>query len=134
MNVPRFPHWVRDILREIKVTIYRGKTDQKLKNRVSIMGLPYKVLSSDVSKGIRKVFVIGFEDEEDIWNERSDIVVKIYELQDKTYRVEIFCSSVNKKEIYYREQQTLAYEGYSEDDAKHKKTVIGTVIFDVSLQ
>ena len=127
----KYPPWVREILRRIRVTIYRGKNKQVLKENVPILDLPSKLLSSGRSRLEQKAFVVGFEDEEEIWNECSDIVVKIYDLKgQRKHRVEIFCSGVNKKEIWFDGELVLRYDGYNLEDIKEKKQIVGTVIFD----
>ena len=55
----------------------------------------------------------------------------LYEIQGG-YRVEIFCSGVYRKEIYYCDQPVLLYEGYSEECIEQRKAMIGTVIFNAS--
>jgi len=136
-NEAKYPRWVNEILRRISVTIYRGKGDQILKEKAPILSLPLKPLSPGGSIFEQRAFVIGFEDEEEIWNQPSDcsdIIVKVYDLREPgKYRVEIFCSGVNKKIIYFEDKEILSYEGYCEADIKDKKQIRGTVIFDVTL-
>ncbi len=131
----QYPIWVRNILKNMTVTVYRGKTKQILKNKVRILDLNHKVLSSGTSKIGEHVFVIGFEDEEDIWRECADLIIKTYEVkrgEKAFYRIEVFCSGVNKKEVYFKGEKILDYEGFSEDDIMKRKTIISTVIFDIT--
>ena len=131
-----YPPWVKAILEKITVTIYRGKSEQVLngKENIPICNLESKLLRPGHSRDEQKVFVIGFEDEEDIWNDCSDIVVKTYELGEPgKYRVEIFCSGVNRKVIRFDNKVVLNYQGYNEEDIKSGKQIIGTVIFDVQI-
>ena len=135
MSEGQYPNWVKNVLKNITVTIYRGRTNQVLKQKVNVLNLKHRILSSSESRMREKVFVIGFEDEEDIWNECADLIVKIYEVKREKrtfYRVEVFCSGVNKKEIFYKQEKLLNYEGYSEDDIRKKKKVKSTIIFDIT--
>jgi len=135
MSEKQYPKWVEHVLENIAVTIYRDKASQILKEKTCVLNLKNKVLSSGKSRRGEQVFVIGFEDEEDIWKECADIIVKIYKLkrEEKTfYRVEVFCSGVNRKEIFFKDEKILDYEGYSEDDIMRRKTVKSTIIFDVT--
>ena len=132
-----YPQWVRAILEKITVTIYRGKTGQVLKENEPILRLKKRLLSPGRSEYDQKAFVIGFEDEEDVWNECSDVVVKTYDLKEPSkYRVEIFCSGVNRKIIKFEGKEVLDYPGYSEEDIKDIikcdkiEGIRGTVIFD----
>ena len=129
----KYPPWVSRIMEKIRVTIYRGKSEDVEKRQVPISSLSNKPLSVGKSKEDQKAFVVGFEDEEDLWNEKSDMAVKIYNLKEpKKYRVEIFCSGVNRKEIYYEGSKILNYEGYKDKDIESRKQIVGTVIFDVT--
>ena len=133
MSEHQYPGWVINILKDVKITIYRGKSNQLLKEKVPLMHLRHKVLSIGESRYHEKAFVLGFEDEEDIWNECVDIIVKIYKITERSElvcRVEISCLGVNRKEIYYKDEKILEYEGYSHDSIKSRKSVVGTVIFD----
>ena len=131
------PRWVKAILEKISVTIYRGKSKQVLKENVPILSLRSKRLSDGGSILKQRAFIVGFEDEEEIWNQPSDcsdIVVKIYDLREPgKYRVEIFCSGVNKKVIKFEGTKVLCYEGYKEEDIKKRTQIKGTVIFDVQI-
>jgi len=137
-----YPQWVRAILKKITVTIYRGKTEQVLKENEPILRLKKsKPLSHGGSEYNQTAYIIGFEDEEKIWNKPSDcsdIVVKIYDLKEPSkYRVEIFCSGVNRKVIKFEGKEILDYPGYSEEDIKDIRKcdkiegIRGTVIFDI---
>lgn len=129
----KYPPWVSRIMEKIRVTIYRGKSEDIVKRQVPISSLSNKPLSVGKSEEDQKAFVVGFEDEESLWNEKSDIAVKIYNLKEpKKYRIEIFCSGVNRKEIYYEESKILNYEGYKDKDIESRKQIVGTVIFDVT--
>ena len=138
-----YPPWVKAILEKITVTIYRGKSGQVLRGKedTSICNLESRLLKPGHSREGQKVFVIGFEDEENLWNDCSDIVVKIYELKEPNkYRVEIFCSGVNRKVIKFDNKVVLDYQGYDikEDikdirNWKEIKSIVGTVIFDVQI-
>ena len=129
-----YPSWVKAILEKITVTIYRGRSEQVLKENEPICNLKSKLLTPGHSTYKQKAFVIGFEDEEEVWDDCSDIVVKTYELREPNkYRVEIFCSGVNRKVIRFDNKVVLNYQGYSDEDIKSGKQVIGTVIFDVQI-
>ncbi len=138
-----YPQWVRTILEKITVTIYRGKTEYVLRKDEPILNLKSESLSRGGSKYDQTAYIIGFEDEEKIWNnppDCSDIVVKTYDLKERgKYRVEIFCSGVNKKVIKFEGKKVLDYPGYSEKDIKDIRKcdkiegIRGTVIFDIQI-
>jgi len=132
-----YPPWVKEILKKISVTIYLEKGKQILRKNEPINNLRSKHLSSGGSEFKQRAFIIGFEDYEKVWNKPpdcGDIIVKIYNLgEPRKYRVEIFCSGVNKKIIYFEGREILVYEGYREEDIKARRQVKGTVIFDVTL-
>ena len=133
----KYPRWVKAVLEKISVTIYRGKTGQVLKENAPILSLRSRPLSNGGSKFKQRAYIIGFEDEEDVWSQPSDcgdIVVKIYDLWEPgKYRVEIFCSGVNKKVIKFEGMDVLCYQGYNEEDIKNMRQIKGTVIFDIQI-
>ncbi|RLF23118.1 MAG: hypothetical protein DRN15_07220 [Thermoprotei archaeon] len=134
----KYPRWVNEILKKINVTIYRGRKGRVLKENVPILSLPSRLLSHGGSTIKQRAFIIGFEDEEEIWNQPpdcGDIVVKIYDLKEPgKYRVEIFCSGVNKKVIKFDNKEVLNYQGYEEEDIRNRRQIVGTVIFDVQIR
>ncbi|RLG83074.1 MAG: hypothetical protein DRO40_05860 [Thermoprotei archaeon] len=138
-----YPPWVKAILEKISITIYRGRTGSVLRKDEPILNLNSKPLSHGGSEYNQTAYIIGFEDEEKIWNKPSDcsdIVVKIYDLKEPgKYRVEIFCSGVNRKVIKFEGKEILNYQGYDEEDIKDIRnwkeieSIRGTVIFDVQI-
>lgn len=125
--------WVKDILSKIEVKLLNRDWEPLLSENIPMRSFP-----SPPGKPGRKYSLLGFEDQKNIWNDRADIIVKIYREppeRDKA-RVEIFCSGTDPKKIRYEGKEVLDYPGYGDTVVsinQGPKSKIGTVIFDVKI-
>ena len=109
--------WADNILGKIEVEVRnKGRFNllQQLKKGPRAE-LPGKQFPSPPEKppAKRELVLVGFEDEIQLWMDYVDLIVKTYTPVDSKTRVEIFCSGVNAKTVWFEGDKVLEYSGYS---------------------
>lgn len=129
--------WAEDILGKIEVEVQgKGKfnlLEQLRKGKQA--QFPGKQFHSPPEKppGKRKLVVVGFEDEIEHWMDYVDLIVKTYTPVNGKTRIEIFCSGLRRKTVWFQGKEILKYPGCPAEEIKGPTEAIpriGTVIFD----